>query len=253
MNTNANSTVIAALLADARVGTFTGIISKLKGKVVGGVRYNDDKVHAVILTGFKYDRLVQRSLDALAGVDADDVVAKCVAKGFPVTLVDVEQARTELKESFEKTLAGTNESTSGHVFDPLEVGGAIVRGARVYKCVAGTLKEHTLEPRVCNCRNCTGDDKSPLPGTIYLTGLKIFSTVLEPAPNGKAPASKPRSMVTPAKDEIDRRLPRSKFVQYCLEPGTDFILNAGGTAAVEATKKGFVVNDSIMDVIARAA
>ena len=40
--TNANSALLAALLADACVGTFTGLITKKVGKVVKGVRYDDD-------------------------------------------------------------------------------------------------------------------------------------------------------------------------------------------------------------------
>ena len=253
MDTNANSKLVAAILADARNGTFTGIVTQKKGEVKGGVRYGDDTVHAVILTGFRYDKLVKRSLDALAVIDANDVMAKCVAHGFPVTLVDVEQARAELKDSFEKTLAGTNTSTTDAVFEPLLVGGEPVRGSRVYKCVKDKVDPTTNVPYECKCFDCTGDAKAPKDGTIYIQGLKIWQTVLVPAVNGPIPASKPRSMVTPAKDELRKRLPVARYVSFALPQGEDWLLSAGGTAALEATNKGFIATPEVIDLLQRAA
>jgi hypothetical protein len=255
MDTNANSPLIAALLADSRLGTFTGIVTKKKGFTRGKgsdkKTFGDATVHCVIFTGFKYDNLVRRSAEMLPTLDAVTLVAEAAKHGKVFTVADVEEARAELAESFAKTLAGTNESTTDHVFSPLVVDGENVRGARVYKCVTGTNDDNG-EPRVCHCRNCTGDDKAPLPGTIYLTGLRIYSKELIPAPNGDGPAtvSAPKTM---AKDALRFKLPVSKFVQHILEPGTDFVLNAGGTAAVEATKNGFVVTDEVVDALRRVA
>ena len=249
--TNANSTTLAALLADAKVGTFTGIVTTQKGVERGrGAEkkvYGNDTVHAVLFTGFRYDRLVQRSLDMLAGVDPADVVAKAAADGHDITLADVAEAVSELTESYTKSLAGTNVATTGHVYDPLVVDGATVRGARVYKCVAGTTNDDG-DPRECHCRNCTGDARAPLPGTINLSGLRVFKEVIVPAPNGPAPAanSAPKTI---AKNTITRNLPVSKYISYTLEPGTDFILRAGGAAAVEATKVGFTVDDKVLGTI----
>lgn len=256
MQTNANSSLIASLLADARVGTFTGLITTKKGVERGRGAdkkvYGNDTVHAVIFTGFRYDNLIRRSLDALEAVKVTEVIADCAKKGFVVTQADVEQALAELQESCQKSLAGENVSTTDHVYDPLVVNGETVRGARVYKCVAGQSDENG-KPYECHCRNCTGDARAPLPGTIYLTGLRVWSEVIVPAPNGPAPASTPKTMVSAAKQVIERKLPKSKFAQYVLEPGTDFILRAGGTAAVEATKAGFTVTDDIVDVLAKAS
>lgn len=251
MITNANSPLVAALLADARVGTFTGIVTTKKGTVKGGVHYDNDTVHTVIFTGFRYDRLVVRSLDAMDAIDPNDVVAKAAKRGHTITTDDVAVARAELRESFTKSSTGDNTSTTDHVYEPLVVNGEVVRGGRVYKCVKGTMDENG-EPRVCRCRNCTGDPKAPLPGTIYVQGLRVWSEVLVPAPNGKAPAPK-SAPKTIAKDTIRSMLPVSRYVSYALEPGTDFILRAGGTAAIEATKGGFVVTDDIMEAIGKAA
>lgn len=247
MNTNANAPEVAALLADARVGTFTGLVTTKKGTVKGGVQYDNDTVHTVVFTGFRYDRLVARSLAALDNVDAADIVAKAAKDGHTITTADVDMALAELRDSYTKTLAGTNESTTAHVYEPLVVDGETVRGARVYKCVAETTDANG-EPRVCHCRNCTGDAKAPMPGTIYLQGLRVFNEVLVPAPNGKAPAPKSAAK-TIAKNTITRGLPVSKYVSYSLEPGTDFILRAGGAAAVEATKAGFKVDAKVTATI----
>ena len=83
--TNANNAALAALIADAKVGTMTHLITTKKGVVRGGkanpVTYGDDTVAATIVTGFKYIPLVERSkVEALALKDADkDAV---VARGL---------------------------------------------------------------------------------------------------------------------------------------------------------------------------
>lgn len=247
MQTNANSSLIAALLADARVGTFTGIITRKVGETKGGVLYGDDLVHVVIFTGFRYDRLVQRSLDLLPSITDDAVVAQAAAKGVTLTLADVATARAELEASFKASLDGTNEATTDEVYEPLTVDGQSVRGGRVYRC-----KRETGAEGKCHCRKCSGDAKAPLDRTIYVQGLRIWSEVLEAAKNGPVPAPK-SAPKTVAKNLLRAALPVSKYVSYRLEPGTDFMLRAGGTAAVEATTRGFTVTDDIMKVIERAA
>lgn len=256
MTTNCtNNPAVAEILASANVGTFTGLIvtkqGVTRGKGADKKAYGDDTVHTVIFTGFKYERLVQRSLDMLPSITTEDVIATCAAHGDVVTEADVEAARVELTESYGKTLAGTNESTTDAVFEPLTVDGEIVRGARVYKCVAGTADD-AGEPRVCKCRDCTGDAKAPLKGTVYLQGLRVHTTVITPAKNGPAPEpnSAPKTI---AKNEITRRLPVSKYVSYRLEKGADWVLRAGGAAVIEATKHGFVVDAKTTDLLAKAA
>jgi len=109
----------------------------------------------------------------------------------------------------------------------------IVRGARVYRCVA----DQGLK---CRCRACTGNKRAPVDGQINLSGLKIGETVLDPAENGPVPASSSRPDVV-AKRVIRRRLPVGKYVTYRLEPGGDYILRAGGAAAIAASKDGVTV------------
>lgn len=259
MNTNAASLANAAALASANKGTFTSLIITKQGKEVGGIVYGDDTVCTVVVTGFKYDRLVQRSLDkALTLTDADLTRIIDGKTGYDgrffnaverlVTLADARDALAELVTSFRETLAGTNESTMDHVFTPLVVtddhGNAeTVRGARVYKCVADDPNH------VCRCRTCTGDNRAPVDGQINLSGLAIGTTVLTPAANGPAPAVK-SGVKTVAKDAIRGVLPVSRYVSYRLDPNASWILKAGGAAVVQADTNGVHVQDSALSAMA---
>lgn len=220
-STNANNTHLATLLADSGKATFSGLIIRKKGRKKGGKVYGDDLVHVTLVTGFSYTNLVRRSLDILAGVidgrtiTNDEVMAKIQARGIQgVTMKDVVTARRDLTVSLSKSLAGVNTSTTDHVFEPLVVDGEVVRGCRVY----------------------TGDKAAPK-GTVYLQGLKIGQKVLDPSPNGPIPPSNSRPDVI-AKNIIRSMLPIGRYVSYSLEPGTDYVLNAGGVAAVAADKGG---------------
>ena len=258
VSSNALSLANAAALANANKGTFTSLLTTKQGSKVGGVVYGDDTVLTVIVTGFRYDRLVQRSLDKVAGMtDADlarliDGKSGMVGRGKSateraVTLADAQAARDELIASFMETLNGTNEATTDHVYEPLTVtdeNGAseTVRGARVYKCVAGTAHK-------CRCRACTGDARAPIDGQINLSGLSIGSKVLTPAANGPAPATK-SGVKTVAKDAIRAILPVARFVSYRLDPNAGWILKAGGAAVAAATNADVTVRESALEALA---
>lgn len=262
MSTNANSRLIADLLADSRNGTFTGLITTKKGKTRGRGAdkkvYGNDTVHVVVYTGFRYENLVRRSLEMLDDITDAEIVSEACRRGIfgwagkpkvevPITATDVALARQELRESFERTLDPTQESTSttAHVYEPLVVDGETVRAGRVYKCVEDDPSA------TCKCRNCTEDDSAPLPGTIYLQGLAIGQKVIEPAPNGPVPAAK-SAPKTVAKNLLRSKLPVRRYVSYALEPGTDFILRAGGAAAAEVTTAGISIDTSVLKVVKAA-
>lgn len=234
--TNALNVALAADLALARRGTFTGLIIRKEGSEKGGVRYGDDLVHAVIITGFSYMSLVERSCEKLQNMtdaDIDALVAKnmtgYVGRGAKavvtkVTRADFDAARTELLESYARTIAGTNTSTTEDVYEPLVVDGETVRGCRVY-----------IGP--------TDPTKTPAApkGTIYLQGLQIGSKVLEASVNGPAP--RPQSAPkTIAKNALSSRLPMSRYVSYKLSPHGDWILNIGGAAAAAADGAGVTLD-----------
>jgi len=121
VSSNALSLANAAALASANKGTFTSLLTTKQGTEKGGVLYGDDTVLAVIVTGFRYGRLIERSLDKLAALTDDDLAALVDGKvGMDgrgknaveraVTLADAQAARDELIASFTETLAGTSET-----------------------------------------------------------------------------------------------------------------------------------------------
>ena len=244
---NTDNTVIAANLAGARKGaTFTGIVTQLQGserlapgEKRGGrkERYGDHVVHDLIITGFDYPALVQRSLDALNALSIKAIAQELAstpcwdgrgakATERTVTVADVTEAIDSLRDSFNRTLNGTNESTSDHVWEPLVVDGENVRNGRVYRCVA----DQGIE---CHCSDCTGDKKAPKDGDINLSGLRIAHKVIEEAPNGSLPASKSGGKAV-ATRVLRSKLPVGRYKSYRLRKGEDFILRVGGTAALAA-------------------
>lgn len=253
MVTNASSAALAAHLASAKLGSFVGLVIKKQGTERGRgaakMTYGDDTVHTVIVTGFRYDRLVERSLDKLVGMNPADVVAAGLVDGDgnAVTMADVQTAMADLATSLNASATDTNSSTTDHVYDPLVVDGQVVRGCRVYKCVAGDPAHD------CKCRDCTGDAKAPKAGTIYLQGLAVGSKVIVPAANGPVPASKSRADVV-AKNWIRARLPIGRYVSYRLEAGEPWMLAAGGVAAAASDTAGITLRtDMVADIEAMSA
>jgi hypothetical protein len=236
--TNSISPVLAANLAAAKKGTFTSLIVRKEGEERGAqgskVTYGDDLVQVVIITGFRYENLVARSRDMLANMSDADIDA-LVARGYtgwqgrgakavqvPVTRADFDAARAELTDSFDKTLAGTNESTTDHVYEPLLVNGEVVRGSRVY------------------VGNPNGQDAAT-PGTVYLQGLKIGERVLDAAPNGPVPASQSNPK-TVAKGVLRSRLPVARYVSYKLDAAGGWLLSAGGAAVAACDTNGVTLD-----------
>jgi hypothetical protein len=237
--TNSISPVLAANLASARKGTFTSLIVRKEGEERGAagskVTYGDDLVQVVVITGFRYENLVARSRDMLAGM-TDAEVDALVARGYTgwqgrgakavevaVTRADFDAARAELVDSFDKTLAGTNESTTDHVYEPLTVNGEVVRGSRVY------------------VGNPDPTQNAATPGTVYLQGLKIGERVLDPAPNGAVPASQSAAK-TVAKNVLRSRLPVARYVSYKLDAAGGWLLSAGGAAVAACDTNGVTLD-----------
>lgn len=237
--TNSISPVLAANLASARKGTFTSLIIRKEGEERGAagnkVTYGDDLVQVVLVTGFKYERLVARSRDMLANLsdaDIDALVARnytgwngrgAKAVEVAVTRADFDAARTELLTSFESTLAGTNTSTTEHVYEPLVVNGEVVRGSRVY------------------IGNPDPTQNAATPGTVYLQGLKIGERVLDAAPNGPVPASQSNPK-TVAKNVLRSRLPVARYVSYKLDAAGGWLLAAGGAAVAACDTNGVTLD-----------
>ncbi len=255
----ATSNIIRDIMASAPKGaTFTGITMTLKGDTRlapgegrGGrkLTYGDDTVCSVVVTGFNYRNLCERSADMLEAVDENgdliisdkavlDLIATQGRKAWQgrgakavetaVTAADVKQGRDELIASLRLSEEGNNTSTTDHVYEPLsDKDGNAVNGGRVYTGPGDPT-----------------DPKAPIPGTIYLQGLQVQRRVLTKAPNGRLPAPK-SAPVSVVKSILRGLMPVGKYVSYALTPGTDFRLAVGGTAVLESTTKGFLLTEEL--------
>jgi hypothetical protein len=246
--TNASSVTLAKSLAQSRKGTFTGIVTTLVGSERGGVRYGDATVHDVIVTGFSYGGLKARDLKILAGLTDADLQKVLAAKSpkawdrpraknaqqVAVTLGDMKLALQEMIDSAQKSVSGTNTSTTDDVFEPLVVDGETVRGARVYKGHA----DPTL-------------DAAPK-GTIYLQGLRIGRTLLAQPQMGWGPDTRSEAKtVAKALITSEFKLPSRRYVSYKLDAtqAGSWVLAVGGAAALAADAAGVTLDSSLVEEV----
>ena len=194
-------------------------VGKEKGRGENRKRYGDDLVQVMLITGFRYDRLVARSLEMLqarmqspGALEALAALGAVDGKGNLVTEANYHAAYDALVASYQRTLAGENQSTSAHVFEPLVVDGQRLPGCKVY-----TGEGDPDDPR------------TPVPGQVNLSGIFVSQRVITPAPNGPVPPPASKA-VTVAKDVLTGDLPVSRYVSYRLEPGKEYTLRAGGAA-----------------------
>jgi len=244
-NANANSTTLATLINDStRCARFASVVTTLKGSTRlapgekrGGakIRVGNDTVRDTFVAGANYGSLKAKDaaiLDALTGADLDAMAGAAHsawsgrgAKAVQVTVTraDFDLALSEMIDSTAKTLAGTNTSTTDHVYESMVVDGKALAGYRVY--VGPTDPNAT---------------PAAAPGTIYVQGLRVGRKVIEAAEFAR-PASK-SSAKSVAKRVITRLLPSRRYVSYCLEAGSDFILNLGAEAVSASDAAGITVD-----------
>jgi len=225
MGTNAANTKTAAVMADADWNAISELIIRKKGAFRGRgadrKRYGDDLVHVTVRTGFSYRDVLEESQIQLRGITPEWLVVRAADKGLvtrdgvPITTGDATLAIQEMRESLVRSLEGKNKATTDGVFDPLEVDGEKVRGVRVYQGPKDGQKNATDAP----------------PGTIYLQGLMVLETIIQPAENGPIP--KPASQGPAlAKRLLRKQLDIGRYVSYTLRPDEPFILKPGGTVPV---------------------
>jgi hypothetical protein len=164
-------------------------------------------VAVLVWSGFSYKALVARSdrkLNELLnrGRFIEKITRYVYALNQTVTVDDVCAALQETRTWFRKVLAdgtGTPGAPTTGTWDPFYMAGERVRGARVY---AGQARPE--------------DARAPIPGTLYVQGVKLGEVVIDPAANGPwRPNSAPKTL---AKDAIKQLLPVGLYCQYRLEP-----------------------------------
>lgn len=231
-NGNEGNEIIKGYLKGQGTLQVTSLVYRKKGVQRGSAgkkqTYGDEKVAVTIITGFNYKHVVEKSLEKLPQIRAQEIIDAARSAGIKdkdgneIGFPDIQEALLELWDSFKKTLVDQNTSTTDQVFEPLEVEGQKVPGCRVY-----------TGPGDPN------DPKAPVQGTIYLSGLKIKETVLEEAPN-PLPETKSKGKSI-AKRLVRASLPVGRYVSYILDPGSDFDLRVGSGAGITASD-GTVVN-----------
>ena len=216
---------------------FTSVEYTKKGKPRGRGEnkkiFGDDRSKLVMITGFSYLALCERSVKVLDNLSNSEILTEAHERdlrdsktGELVGPEDVLLAREELRESLVLSSCGENKATHDHVFEQLIVDDKPVRGSKVYLCTSDLSDD-------CRCRECNPEDrKAPVPGSIYLSGLMISQKVIIPAKNGPVPPSKSSAKVI-AKKLMRKRLPVSRFVTLTLLDEQKPIIKLGGLERVE--------------------
>jgi hypothetical protein len=237
VQTNATEPTTAATLAaltELDQGTLLTVVVRKMGDARGSngskVIYGDDQVHVIIWTGFSYRALIARSHKMLnqqlaKGGYIERLARATLEEHEGATIEDVCEALQETREWFRKVLAGDTCGPGapplGSVWEPLEIDGVKVRGSRIY-----------------NGPDRPEDDRAPVPGTIYVQGVKLGEKVVTPAPNGPwRPNSKPKTL---AKNIIKESLPVGLYCQYRLQPerSSGLAVGAAASKAAKAEKIG---------------
>lgn len=259
INTNASSTTLACAIGTSRsaqcasimsvVTTLKGVERLAPGEKRGGtkVQMGNDTVRDTFVAGRSYTSLKRKDaviLAALTGADLDTMVADgplawsgrgAKAVQVPVTRADFDAALAEMIDSTDKSIAGTNSSTTDHVYEPLVVDGKALKGYRVYVGPA----DDSIKP-------------ASAPGTIYVQGLRVGRKVITAAQYAR-PVSKSGGKAV-AKRIITRLLPSRRYVSYCLEAGSDFILNLGAEAVSASDAAGITVDPTVVaDILSDVA
>jgi len=233
MQTNAADPKTASTLAELTQldqGTLLSVrvhkMGEARGSAGSRVVYGDDEVHVLIWTGFQYQALIARSHKMLnqqlaKGGYIERLARATLDEHADTTIEDVCAALQEIRGWFRRKLSdGEREpwgalDDAGGVWKGLEVDGVQVRGSRVY--IGGHRRE---------------DPRAPVPGTIYVQGVKLGEVVLKQAVNGSwITNSSPKTL---AKALIKEALPVGLYCQYRLEPDRTSALAVGADAAKAA-------------------
>lgn len=235
MQTNATNSTAATILADLNAidqGTlFSANIQKMgqiRGPKNDKVLYGDDRVQVILWAGFSYMALIERSFKMLnhqvqRGGYIESLAKSTLEVHEDCTIEDVCGALQETRSWFRRVLsrqehAGTSSAPMG-IWEPLTVGGVQVQGARVYRGKANK-----------------NDPRAPVPGAVYISGVKLGEVIVTPAANGQwTPDSKPKTI---AKQLLKESLPVGLYCQYRLDPDRVANMLVGRKAAKAAKTEG---------------
>jgi len=219
-------------------GTLVSLQVRKKGVERGSkdakLVYGDDTVNVLIWTGFSYRALIERSQRKLDALMQDGLITKLIQAMHDegqgrADNTDTCAAIQEVQHWFRRILtdplaggAAFSFTEDTEVWEPLRVGGVKVRGSRVYR---GPERD---TPR------------APIPGHIYVQGVKLGEVVVEPAEHG--PWTPKSSLKTLTKNRLRSWLPVGLFAQYVLRPDDVGHLQVGKAAGEAAKVAGIQVD-----------
>lgn len=199
--------------------------------------YGDDTKQVLIWTGFSHRALIERSMKILThqlgkGGYIERIARATLEVHEGTTIEDVCHALQETRDWFRKVLLSNLEPpddrpAQGGPWEPLVINGVKVRGCSVYMG----------PPNPANHR-------APVPGTVYVKGLKLGEKMVDPAPNGQwTPDSRPKTI---AKQIILESLPVGLYCQYRLEPSRVSGLAVAANAVTVAKELQIVIDPSAL-------
>ena len=223
---------IADHVSRGKRATFTGIlytnVGVERGKAPNKVRYGDATVCEVIVTGFSYASLMQRSIDAATKDPAGffGKVLEVFVTDYPyaASACDTDTMLTAITDQIQSWRDHQVTPKDEPHFKPLIVDGVPVVGAKVY--------------------DGEGDGKN---GEIYLAGLRISRKVITEPVNGYWSTNS--STPTIIKEIVRDLTPIGRYVTRRLSPGNLKHLRVGGAAADYAESIGMEIPDAVVDYL----
>lgn len=210
--------------------------------------YGDNIKQVLIWTGFSYRALISRSMKALThqlgkGGYIESLAQATLEVHEDTTIEDVCHALQETRTGYRSVLAKSTEEDTDEgpgpgpgpgIWEPLEIGGIKVRGCFIY---AGKARPE--------------DPRAPIPGTVYVRGLKLGEKMVTPAPNGQWKAdSKPKTL---AKQIIKEGLPVGLYRSYRLEPSRVSGIAVAKAAVEVAREQKILIDPEILTKLFKVA
>lgn len=241
--TNQHLSKILSKVGGSGEGTLVCVTIRKKGVTRGKgsdkQTYNNDLVKVLLWCGFDYKSLVERSsiqLDRMwnsSNSFIHDLAVEVRGTGYDeVTLQDASEAVVEVSQSLSSSNYDLASNQSDSLWEPLKIDGVKIKGTKIY-----------------NGKSRPDDPKAPIPGTLYIDGVKLGEIVLEKAPRWE-PKRKPKTV---AKDIIRNRLPVGSYVRYCLNSGNYLDLVVGEEASEAAKKAGILIDPELIQSLFKIA
>jgi hypothetical protein len=219
MGTNATHIEVAERLAQAfqQGGNLLSFNARKVGLKRAGKVYDNDVVRVVLWAGYHYRDLAQRSLQEIQSLlDRGGFVSRVAREALKehpgVSLSMVCEALMETqavltRAANKEVVVSRGRGAPRSFWSPLWVRDTRVPGAWVY--IGGP----------------SADPKGPIPGSIFLQGIKLGEIVVEPAPNGSWQAEHaPKTVI---RKRILSRVPCGLFVQYRMDPKDVWDIRSG--------------------------